>query len=241
MLNEYRYYVIKESDLEKCDPQWRAVAKALSDQVLSVRGGNPVAGTFVDADWPDYEKFHQMFLEREGALTTPPLMSYQAVIEKATTGDGACVLRREEINLLVQHLMDHQEEIMELTREVRRLRKEAKAQTTAPDRYVEQNRQDLLDRSRVGMKKYGVNLERDDIALHGWLQHLREELLDAVNYAARAQGQIDDITGDGFSSRLLQLAEKCQGWTTADGVLKFSPAGWVEFCDRLKQQLIDVS
>lgn len=56
----------------------------------------------------------------------------------------------------------------------------------APDQNVERNRQLLLDRSLVGLKKYGVTTERNDLTLNDWLQHLLEELLDAANYVQAA-------------------------------------------------------
>lgn len=45
----------------------------------------------------------------------------------------------------------------------------------------------LASRAEKGLEKYGVTTERDDIDLHGWLQHLIEELLDAAVYARRLQ------------------------------------------------------
>lgn len=56
----------------------------------------------------------------------------------------------------------------------------------SPDQNVERNRQLLLDRSLVGLKKYGVTTERNDLTLSDWLQHLLEELLDAANYVQAA-------------------------------------------------------
>ena len=38
------------------------------------------------------------------------------------------------------------------------------------------------NRSKVGIEKYGTTLERDDLSLYDWLNHLQEELMDAVNY-----------------------------------------------------------
>ena len=38
------------------------------------------------------------------------------------------------------------------------------------------------DRSKQGLKKYGTNLDRKDIDLIGWLNHLQEELMDATLY-----------------------------------------------------------
>ena len=41
--------------------------------------------------------------------------------------------------------------------------------TASPDANVERNRQMLLDRSVVGLKKYGVTTERDDLSLGQWV------------------------------------------------------------------------
>ncbi len=54
------------------------------------------------------------------------------------------------------------------------------------DRVVEAVRADLLRRSQLGIKKYGVTLERDDLSLKDWLQHAYEETLDQANYLKRA-------------------------------------------------------
>lgn len=37
-------------------------------------------------------------------------------------------------------------------------------------------------RSEVGMAKYGVNLDRTDLALLQWIQHAQEEHMDAILY-----------------------------------------------------------
>jgi len=46
------------------------------------------------------------------------------------------------------------------------------------ERVIEQIRQ----RAEVGKKKYGVTLEREDLSILDWLQHLQEELMDATAY-----------------------------------------------------------
>jgi hypothetical protein len=61
----------------------------------------------------------------------------------------------------------------------------------SPDKNVEAVREKLLQRSIVGLKKYGVTTERDDIDLAGWLEHLQLELLDAVIYIEAAKGKIN--------------------------------------------------
>lgn len=65
--------------------------------------------------------------------------------------------------------------------------------TASPDANVERNRQMLLDRSVVGLKKYGVTTERTDLNLSQWLQHLLEELLDAANYVQAAKNSVGDL------------------------------------------------
>lgn len=37
-------------------------------------------------------------------------------------------------------------------------------------------------RSEVGIKKYGVTLDRKDLNFSDWLTHLQEELMDATLY-----------------------------------------------------------
>jgi len=54
------------------------------------------------------------------------------------------------------------------------------------DNIVNEVRKDLLDRSQVGIKKYGVTLDRTDLDLKDWLQHAYEECLDQANYLKRA-------------------------------------------------------
>ena len=45
----------------------------------------------------------------------------------------------------------------------------------------------LIERDRAGLAKYGTTLDRTDLALTDWLQHLAEELLDAAGYALAAK------------------------------------------------------
>ena len=60
------------------------------------------------------------------------------------------------------------------------------------DSVVEENVKFLRDRSTVGQKKYGVTLDRDDLSPVEWVQHLREELADALNYATVVQRKMND-------------------------------------------------
>jgi len=53
------------------------------------------------------------------------------------------------------------------------------------DPVVEQVIELMRKRSRVGKVKYGVGLDRTDLNEREWLQHLMEELADALGYAQR--------------------------------------------------------
>jgi hypothetical protein len=40
----------------------------------------------------------------------------------------------------------------------------------------------FADRSELGIKKYGVTLDRTDLKTADWIQHTQEELMDAILY-----------------------------------------------------------
>jgi hypothetical protein len=61
------------------------------------------------------------------------------------------------------------------------------------DPVVEAVRADLLQRSQIGIAKYGVTLARQDLNLRDWLQHAYEEHLDAANYLKRAIIELDGV------------------------------------------------
>jgi hypothetical protein len=50
------------------------------------------------------------------------------------------------------------------------------------DKYVQQIKDKFEHRSQVGIKKYGTTLERGDLDKQDWLNHLEEELMDAILY-----------------------------------------------------------
>lgn len=60
------------------------------------------------------------------------------------------------------------------------------------DKIVLQVMSDLNNRSRVGIEKYNTTLERTDLELKDWLQHLLEELMDATLYLKRIQNEIEN-------------------------------------------------
>ena len=55
------------------------------------------------------------------------------------------------------------------------------------DPVVERVVDKFVDRSDVGYKKYGVTLDSDPSKMLDWLNHLQEELMDAVLYLQKAK------------------------------------------------------
>jgi len=63
---------------------------------------------------------------------------------------------------------------------------------TSPDKNVEKNRELLLQRSIVGLAKYGVTTDNNPLPLRDWLQHALEETLDLANYLQAAISKLDE-------------------------------------------------
>ena len=63
---------------------------------------------------------------------------------------------------------------------------------TSPDKNVEKNRELLLQRSIVGLAKYGVTTDNNPLSLRDWLQHALEETLDLANYLQAAISKLDE-------------------------------------------------
>lgn len=63
---------------------------------------------------------------------------------------------------------------------------------TKVDLIVNEVRRDLLNRSKVGIKKYGVTLNEANLKLSEWLQHAYEECLDQANYLKAAINKLND-------------------------------------------------
>jgi len=55
------------------------------------------------------------------------------------------------------------------------------------DPVVERVVDKFVGRSDVGFKKYGVTLEDDTSDMLAWLNHLQEEMMDAVLYLQKAK------------------------------------------------------
>ena len=60
------------------------------------------------------------------------------------------------------------------------------------DTIVESVIEQFKQRSNVGINKYGVTLDREDLNALQWLQHLQEELMDATLYVQKLKQKLND-------------------------------------------------
>lgn len=77
--------------------------------------------------------------------------------------------------------MNTREKYAELKEEFEQIHKDAIVESV-----IDSYRQ----RSLVGIKKYNQTLDRNDLSLLDWLQHLQEELMDATLYIEKLKKSI---------------------------------------------------
>jgi hypothetical protein len=58
------------------------------------------------------------------------------------------------------------------------------------DSVVESVISKIRSRSLVGIKKYNTTMDRNDLSTIQWLNHLQEELMDAIIYVEKLKGEI---------------------------------------------------
>lgn len=58
------------------------------------------------------------------------------------------------------------------------------------DSVVESVISKIRSRSSVGIKKYNTTMDRNDLSTIQWLNHLQEELMDAIIYVEKLKGKI---------------------------------------------------
>lgn len=59
------------------------------------------------------------------------------------------------------------------------------------DIIVEEIKQKFEERSQRGIEKYGTTLQRTDLSVDEWVNHLQEELMDAILYLQRLKHDIN--------------------------------------------------
>ena len=70
------------------------------------------------------------------------------------------------------------------------------------DKIIERVINKIKSRSDVGYKKYGVTLKDDEQNLDTWLNHIQEELMDAVNYIEKAREVLTDEIEEAMLRRI---------------------------------------
>lgn len=60
----------------------------------------------------------------------------------------------------------------------------------------------FIERSNVGFAKYGKTLRDDKSDLFVWVNHLQEELMDAVLYMQRLKIELSDLQQEAMLKRL---------------------------------------
>ena len=60
------------------------------------------------------------------------------------------------------------------------------------DKYVQSVKEKFEQRSQTGIQKYNTTLERTDLSFLDWLEHLQEELMDALLYIEAAKQCLRD-------------------------------------------------
>jgi hypothetical protein len=76
----------------------------------------------------------------------------------------------------------------------------------------------FVSRSDVGFAKYGKTLRDDDSDLFTWVNHLQEELMDAVLYMQRLKEEITTLKEEATLARIRDIdVEDSEVWTKANG------------------------
>jgi hypothetical protein len=77
-----------------------------------------------------------------------------------------------------------------------KLNKTVKFELNVEDNNVNEICLEYMKRADHGFKKYGVTTERTDLDLMQWIQHLKEELMDATVYIHRIQKELKEKQDD---------------------------------------------
>ena len=93
-----------------------------------------------------------------------------------------------------------------------------KKEITFRDPVVEGVVDKFVSRSDVGFAKYGKTLRDDNSDLFTWVNHLQEELMDAVLYMQRLKEEITTLKEEAILARIRDIdVEDSEVWTNANG------------------------
>ena len=71
------------------------------------------------------------------------------------------------------------------------------------DPIIQQVVEKFISRSDVGYKKYGKTLKDDNSSIAQWLNHIQEELMDAVNYIEKLKDVFKDEWNEAHDGYML--------------------------------------
>jgi hypothetical protein len=60
----------------------------------------------------------------------------------------------------------------------------------------------FIQRSEFGQKKYGVTLDRKDLKTADWIQHMQEELMDAILYLEKLKTTLGISEGSSMEQKV---------------------------------------
>ena len=67
---------------------------------------------------------------------------------------------------------------------------------------------EIRERARKGEAKYGTTMDRTDLSIKEWMQHLKEELLDGVIYTQKIIEYLNLIDACDTESNTLYIEEE---------------------------------
>lgn len=59
-----------------------------------------------------------------------------------------------------------------------------------PDGIIQSVISQFLQRGEIGLTKYGTTLDRTDLNMEDWIEHMKQELMDSILYLERIKKEI---------------------------------------------------
>jgi hypothetical protein len=88
------------------------------------------------------------------------------------------------------------------------------------DKHVESIVNQFRERSKVGIDKYGVTLERNDLSTLEWIEHAKQEAMDFILYLERLKE--DEQKKDDYIEELFELASNGLSGLALDELFEIS-------------------
>ena len=59
-----------------------------------------------------------------------------------------------------------------------------------PDSIIQSVISQFLERGELGLNKYGTTLDRTDLNISDWIEHMKQELMDSILYLERIKKEL---------------------------------------------------